>query len=193
MKSLLQQALGDEEPPMAVDVEAAERQGSRALRRRRQVIPLATAAIAVAVVAGGVIFVTARNPVQLPPAAHGQPAPTTPISTAAPSDITAAYCYRTPNITTSLDKTNQHVMVGVNGHIEGGRGDVRGAIMDICRQAWEANYYDWFPAGSGKHAAPPLVACVLDADAVDAMAGTIGVFPGDAQTCANMGLPVARI
>ncbi|AHH99181.1 hypothetical protein GCM10010174_49420 [Kutzneria viridogrisea] len=197
-KSLLRQALGEDEPPMTVDLEAVEAQGRRALRRRRQIIPLATTMAAVALVAGGVVVVNGHDtsPAQVTPASPGTSTtvPKPVISTAAPSQKTMAYCYRTADITIPTDATNQHVAVGINGHIDG-RGEVTGHIMNICRQAWEKNYYDWFPASSGQQqrSAPALVACVLNSHAVDAEEGSVGVFPGDEQTCANLGMAVAKI
>jgi hypothetical protein len=52
--------------------------------------------------------------------------------------------------------------------------------------------YQWHTPGLPL-VAPPLVACVLTKTAVDAEAGTVGVFPGDSRTCGTMGLPVARL
>ena len=96
-------------------------------------------------------------------------------------------------ITVPIDATNQHVAVGING-FDDGKGDVTTHVLGICRQAREQNYYDWFQAGDGqRHSAPPLIACVLDANAVDTKEGAIGMFPGNEQTCAHLGLAVAKI
>ena len=121
------------------------------------------------------------------PAAPGQ------VTTAAPREREIAYCYRTADITST--ENNQHVAFGINGAGPNGRGDAAADSMSICATAWTDDYYEWQKPGLPR-VVPPLIACVLTSAAVDidpAAVGAVGVFPGNAQTCAAMGLPVAKI
>ncbi|MEU4804937.1 hypothetical protein [Actinosynnema sp. NPDC023587] len=191
------------EPPLGLDFEAIEQAGARSLRRRRAAVPALTAAAAVVVV-GGVVALTgtgngdADRTAQV--AGSGQTASTvsTParISTAVPITRTAAYCYRTADITT--DEPDQHVMIGLAGNDPNGRGDVAARLLNICGMAWRDNLYGWQgPIRDGEtYLVPQLVACVLDetaAAATEVFEGAAAVFPGTEQTCADMGLPVAEL
>lgn len=172
---LFEQALGGDEPPVAIDFEAIEASGARALRRR-SVLRLSGVVAAVVLAIGGAALVTQQSEPRMT-AAHG-------IRYAAPTDRTGAYCYRTADITS--DATDQHVLFGVSGPA-----DTASDAMGVCANAWKTNLYGWSPAGQPR-VAPPLIGCVLGSDAVDATSGMVGIFPGTAQTCADLGLAVAK-
>ncbi|WP_199443077.1 hypothetical protein [Umezawaea beigongshangensis] len=197
---MFDRAVGADEPPLRVDFDAVEQAGARSLRRRRAAVPLLTAAAVVAAVSGAVALTGppgGGTSAQLAaPGASTSPAGARPIGTAVPSTRTAAYCYRTADITS--DEPDQHVMVGFAGDDPDGRGDVASRLLRICGSAWTENHYGWRgPIGDGKtYSAPDLVACVLDdaaADATDVVEGAAAVFPGTEQTCADLGLPVAAL
>jgi hypothetical protein len=172
---LFDQALGSDEPPVTIDFEAVEASGARALRRRSALLVSGVAA-AVVLAIGGAVFATQPSAPR-DAAAHG-------IRYAAPTDRQRAYCYRTADI--SSDATNQHVMFGVSGPA-----DTAAEAMDICSDAWKTDLYGWIPAGQPR-AAPPLIGCVLSSDALNAATGTVGIFPGTPQTCADLSLAVAK-
>ncbi|MEC3975205.1 hypothetical protein [Amycolatopsis sp. H20-H5] len=185
-RDLLDRALGTEEPPMNLDFDAIESTGARAVRRRRAMALTGTAAAVVLAAVGGFAAFGpgAAGPQQISAASDGK------TTTAVPSNRTLAYCYRTADITSTA--INQHIPVGINGSGEDGRGDVAASIVEICTGAWADDVYQWHTPGLPR-VTPPLTACVLTRAAVDVEAGTVGVFPGDKQTCASMGLPVARL
>lgn len=160
-KDLLVQALGTDEPPLTLDFNAIEAKG----RARRSAVATAAVVSGVGVITGGVVLGlgSAGNP-------------------GVPTEREIAYCYRTADITS--DSPNQHIPVGIGGL--GGRGDVTADIMQICADSWRSNVYGFQPPEADH--IPPLVACVLTDDAVNATAGAIGVFPGDSGTCAALGL-----
>ncbi|MET7998796.1 hypothetical protein ABZU76_48810 [Amycolatopsis sp. NPDC005232] len=186
-RELLERALGSRRPPVSLDFEAIEAQGARAVRRRTKLALAGTAAAVVLVGLGGAALFTSGTPQTVTPAAGGQ------VTTVAPTEREIAYCYQNADITSSAD--NQHVAVGISGNSANGRGDAAAAIISLCTTAWADDYYQWQKPGLPR-VVPPLVACVLTSAAVDidqAAVGAVGVFPGDATTCAAMGLPVAKI
>ncbi|MFF4597671.1 hypothetical protein [Amycolatopsis sp. NPDC001319] len=176
-RDLLDRALGSDEPPLGLDFEAIEAQGARSVRRRVRLALAGTAAVVIGAALGAVAVL--QHP-QASPASSGQ------ITYAKPNDREIAYCYHTADITS--DAPGQHVGAGINGNSPNGRGDIAAVIMDICATAWRDDYYEWHSP-----TVPPLVACVLTSEAVEAQAGAVAVFPGDERTCAAMGLPVADL
>ncbi|MEV6898951.1 hypothetical protein [Amycolatopsis sp. NPDC051372] len=179
-RELLIRALGTDEPPMRLDLDALEARGHA--RRRTRALTAVTAAVAgVAAVSGGVTVLGGHSAVDA--AAPG--------SLLAPTNREIGYCYRSADITSSAP--NQHVGIGIGGR--NGPVDVTGDIMQICSDNWKSNRLDYQPRQPGvtDYPVPPLVACVLNAHAVTAAEGAVGVFPGDASTCAELGLPVAQL
>ncbi|MCU1684698.1 MAG: hypothetical protein JWQ81_5437 [Amycolatopsis sp.] len=172
---LFERALGVDEPPVTLDFEAIEAVGARAVRRRSK-LALGGAAAAVVLAVGGIIAAMSHSAALTTPA-HG-------IRYAAPTDRSGAYCYRTADIGSVA--TNQHVLFGISD------GDAASGAMEICRSAWTDDVYQWIPDGQPR-IAPPLIACVLDSRAAKAMTGMVAVFPGTAQTCAELRLAVAKI
>ncbi|GAA4538181.1 hypothetical protein [Amycolatopsis samaneae] len=190
-KELFVRALGTDEPPLNLDFEALEATNTRR-RRAKSIAPLAGAAVAVSAVIGGVALVTAPEAPPAVQAAAGAP-PAVKVEVPTVRDI--AYCYRTADI--GSREPSQRVPIGINGTGKDGRGDVAAVAMRICGSAWRDNVYHWQPPGDspGQHqyAVPALVSCVLDSSALGAESGAVGVFPGDAATCAALGLSAARI
>ena len=180
-KDILVRALGTDEPPLHLELEAIEARG-HARRRTRSVIAVTAAVLGVGAIAGGVVL-GAGAPSALEPAAPG--------SLVAPTERGIAYCYQTADIGSTLP--NQHVAIGVGGR--DGRVDVTGQIMEVCSDSWLSNVYDFQPrqAAGETYRIPQLVACVLTGKAANATAGAVGVFPGNDGTCAALGLPAARI
>ncbi|TVT54954.1 hypothetical protein FNH05_10115 [Amycolatopsis rhizosphaerae] len=195
-QELFTRALGTDEPPLRLDVDAL---ADANLRRRRPhpALSLAGTAAAVAIVIGGTVLLTSHNATS--PSRAGSPGAavgTPEIKVEPPTRRDIAYCYRTADI--SSQEPNQHVPIGINGKGKDGRGDVAADAMQICSTAWQENYYNWQrrPAasqGQYRFAIPALVSCVLDPDAVGVESGAVGVFPGDTATCAGMGLSVAQL
>jgi hypothetical protein len=186
-RELLTSAVGSDQPPVSLDFDAIEAQGERAVRRRTKLALAGAAAAVVLVGLGATALLTRGGPQTVSPAAPGQ------VTTAAPTEREIAYCYETADITSSAD--GQHVAVGVSGSSADGRGDTAAHIMSYCATAWTEDYYQWQKPGLPR-VVPPLVPCVLTSDAVNidrAAVGAVGVFPGDATTCAAMGLSVAKI
>ncbi|WP_326565656.1 hypothetical protein VSH64_27745 [Amycolatopsis rhabdoformis] len=186
-RELLDQALGSAQPPLSLDFEAIEAQGVRAVRRRTRFALVGTAAVVLLVGLGGTVLFTRGSPTLVTPAAGG------PVTTAKPSERGIAYCYENADITSSA--SGQHVPFGISGHGPNGRGDAAAESLSICATAWAEDYHQWQKPGLPR-VVPPLVACVLTSAAVDIdreAIGAVGVFPGNEQTCAAMGLAVAKI
>ncbi|MGW4487899.1 hypothetical protein ACWEOE_29135 [Amycolatopsis sp. NPDC004368] len=186
-RELLQQAIGSHQPPVSLDFEAIEARGARAVRRRTALTLAGSAAAVVLVGLGAVSLLTRATPQVVTPASPGQ------ITTAAPSQREIAYCYENADITST--EPHQHVPFGISGSGPNGRGDAAAESMSICADAWSQDYHQWQKPGLPR-VVPPLVACVLTSAAVDIepeAVGAVGVFPGDATTCASMGLAVAKI
>ncbi len=180
-KDLLVQALGTDEPPLHLDLDAIEARG-RARRRRRGHIAIAATVLGVGAIAGGVALGVGA-PSALQSAAPG--------SLVAPTEREIAYCYQSADIGSTAP--NQHVAIGLGGR--DGRVDLTAEIMQICSDSWRSNVYDFQPrqAAGATYRAPQLVACVLTGNAANATEGAIGVFPGNETTCASLGLPVAKL
>jgi hypothetical protein len=180
-KDLLIRALGADEPPLQLDLDAIEARG-HARRRTRGLIAVTAAVLGVGAIAGGVVL-GAGAPSALEAAAPG--------SLVLPTERDIAYCYQTADIGSTAP--NQHVAIGVGGR--DGRVDVTGQIMQICSGSWQSNVYDFQPrqAAGTSYRVPQLVACVLTGKATNATEGAVGVFPGDGSTCAALGLPTAQI
>ncbi|MFB9684523.1 hypothetical protein [Amycolatopsis plumensis] len=180
-KDLLLQALGTDEPPLHLDLDAIEARG-QARRRTRGLIAVTTAVLGVGAITGGVVL-GAGAPNAVESAAPGSPV--------APTEREIAYCYQTADIGST--QPNQHVAIGVGGR--DGRVDLTGQIMQICSDSWQSNVYDFQPrqAAGTTYRIPRLVACVLTGKAANATEGAVGVFPGNGNTCAALGLPVAQI
>ncbi|SHG35377.1 hypothetical protein [Streptoalloteichus hindustanus] len=196
-KQFFTRALGDDEPPLNLDFDKIEAAGRRSARRAK-LFPLAAAAVVVAVAVAGVTFTMARglpSSGQITPAHPGgtQSAPKAPIWTEAPTVRDPAYCYKSADLTSK--EINQHVPTSISGRTETGRGDTAAHIVELCRIAWRDNIYEWRPAkpAGEAHDVPDLVACVLSSRSEDVESGAVGVFPGDEQTCADLGLAVARL
>ncbi|WIX93208.1 hypothetical protein [Amycolatopsis sp. DG1A-15b] len=180
-KDLLIRALGTDEPPLQLDLDAIEARG-HARRRTRGLIAVTAAVLGVGAIAGGVVR-GAGAPSALEAAAPGSLVP--------PTERDIAYCYQTADIGSA--EPNQHVAIGVGGR--DGRVDVTGQIMQICSGSWQSNVYDFQPrqAAGTSYRIPQLVACVLTGKATNATEGAVGVFPGNGSTCAALGLPTAQI
>jgi len=179
-RDLLERALGANPPAVSLDLDAIEARGARRRTAWRLGSTAATVAAVAAVAFGGVALLTTERPAPVPAAGSGHPV------AAAPVRREIAYCYRTADITST--EIDQHIPVGINGSSADGRGDAAAAILKICTDAWAKDTYHWRPA-----TIPPLVQCVLSPAAADAEAGAVAVFPGDATTCARLGLPIADL
>jgi hypothetical protein len=173
-KGLLVRALGADEPPLQLDLDALEARGHA--RRRTHAL------VGVAAVSGGVMLAAGGHST-VDTAAPGSPL--------APTEREIGYCYRTADI--GSDAPNQHIAIGVGGR--DGRVDLTGDIMQICSDSWQSNVYDFQPRqpGAAYYRVPQLVACVLTSKATSATEGAVGVFPGNTSTCAELGLPVAQL
>ncbi|MGW4523912.1 hypothetical protein [Amycolatopsis sp. NPDC004378] len=169
-KDLLVRALGTDEPPLRLDLDALETRARTRVRTRA----LIGVVIAVATISAAALAVNGHEAVD----------------SAGPAERAVGYCYRTADIGSTAP--NQHVMIGLGDR--DGRVDVTGEIVRICGDSWQSNVYDFQPRrpGATSYPVPPLVACVLTAKAVDAGVGAVGVFPGTASTCAELGLQGAR-
>ncbi|MBM7774036.1 hypothetical protein JOD54_004240 [Actinokineospora baliensis] len=194
---MFETALGNE-PPLRVDLDTIEAKGARSLRRRRLIVP-AVAATCVAGVTLGVVLVANTGRPSGPSGVEMAASPSTtgssakapgPGFSAAPTNRVMAYCYRTADITTT--EPGQHTLIGSSGGPEG-RGDVASRALSICGKGWTDNAFDWWPSTAAPLPVPNLVACVLGDDAHDVEDGTVGVFPGTAETCAELGLPLADL
>ncbi|AHH98861.1 hypothetical protein GCM10010174_47370 [Kutzneria viridogrisea] len=192
-KRVFDRALGgDEPPPMQLDFDRIEDAARRDTRRR--VLPLVGAGAAVTVVLAGAVFFSVHDsgPMEVTPAVPVAGSGTTKaaIRTESPTIRDTAYCYKSASITST--ETNQHVPAGLAA--ASGRGDAAGHILEMCGIGWKENAYAWQPLKppGQVYDVPPLVACVLNSSAVQAQSGAVGVFPGNQQTCADMGLAVAQ-
>lgn len=142
--------------------------------RRRLVLPVAAVVGAAAIGTG-----TA--------AALGAFAPSAPVA-----DRTTAYCFAS-----SADLTTPANQIAFMVGVEEGSGrtpDAAAAARSICEGAWqqgrmhpdaEIKVTDPVP-GVFDAPVPALTACVLDN-------GSVGIIPGDAQTCNQIGLPNAQL
>jgi hypothetical protein len=180
-KDLLVRALGADEPPLQLDLDALEARG-QARRRTRALVGVAAAVVGIAAISSGVMLTTGG---------HSTVDTAAPGSLLAPTEREIGYCYRTADI--GSDAPNQHVAIGVGGR--DGRVDLTGDIMQICGGSWQSNVYDFQPRqpGATLYRVPQLVACVLTSKATSVTEGAVGVFPGNNSTCAELGLPVAQL
>ena len=179
-KDLLVRALGADEPPLQLDLDALESRG-QARRRHQALLGVAAAVVGVAGISAGVMLAAGGH------SAVDTAAPGSPL---APTERQIGYCYRTADIGSTAP--NQHIAIGVGGR--DGRVDLTADIMQICSDSWQSNVYDFQPRqpGATAYRIPQLVACVLTSKAAGATEGAVGVFPGTANTCAELGLPVAQ-
>lgn len=70
--------------------------------------------------------------------------------------------------------------------------DTAAVAVEVCQQTWRegrlhtSQPYVTEPDQEGSHPVPHLVACVLTT-------GEVGIFPGDGETCFQLGLPTADL
>jgi len=111
----------------------------------------------------------------------------------APADRGIAHCYATADLDDPNNHTDFMVAVKPLGEHPNGVGDAAAAAMEVCTGGWaQGRFSVTDPKVSDPHPnrtdfpVPPLVACVLPD-------GTVGVFPGDARTCAILEIPQALL
>lgn len=106
---------------------------------------------------------------------------------AAPTERGVAYCY------TSTDPDVPQSGFSVTSSPGQPPADTAQHAVAICAQKWATGAFtvtspqvhpEIDPNGPRTEPVPPLTACVLES-------GAVGVFPGDEETCARMGLPFA--
>lgn len=107
----------------------------------------------------------------------------------APTDRGMGSCY------TAADLDAPHGDFAVSS-TDGIPGDAAGAALELCSHFFGSGFYSATdpdyrdpmvdPNGPATHPVPPLIPCVMDD-------GSVGVFPGTAETCADLGLPVADL
>lgn len=111
-------------------------------------------------------------------------------SSAPPTDRRIAHCYTTANLSDPSNHEDFAVASGGNPSLR----DAASSALDICRGGWLQGRYsaeDPKIALNPKpppwhYPVPPLIACVLKN-------GQVGVFPGQAATCQQLGLSVAEL
>lgn len=110
-----------------------------------------------------------------------------------PTDRRIAYCFTTADLHDPANREDFSVATGP-GDANPSLHDAAASALDICAGGWQQGR---FSATSPKislnpkpapwnYTVPPLIACVLPD-------GSVGVFPGDATTCASLGLPTAKL
>lgn len=139
--------------------------------RRRLPRPLVTGGVVVLVAAGG-----------------GGTAAAFGLFSNSPSRTDTAYCYASADLDDS--PTNRiEFAVDANGKDQG---DAATAAPEVCAVYWRSGVFSagaadpsHVPADGGHQPVPPLTACILKS-------GALAVFPGDAETCSQLGLARAR-
>jgi hypothetical protein len=144
--------------------------GQPVLARRRRLMPTATAAVAVLLLAACASVVAGDH------------------ATAPVTNTAQARCYTSARTTPARGYGQLGTTVSLT-NLDGTPAHVTDAL-DVCALLWRQGLLTVGKAGLGarigsNHPVPPLVACVLPT-------GIAAVFPGRPHSCANLGLPRAR-